>query len=196
MDSSAKLPQDMFAQPQRIPSKLFGHALAGAGLIVAGYSMAFLVNFEWLLGGWTTPFVLTVVVAVMVMVLLTVRQDEGKLAFGRAFGLSLLAGFLVRLGYNLFNLLLFQVLRPDLLDAYVALVIEKAEEALSAFNLESLSADVEGFGALLETSTRYSMTFSGQCTDALTSIVWLAFVALIVSAVLKRGGQGDATFNG
>ena len=196
MNSTANLPQDPVAQPKRIPSKLYGHALAGAGLILVGYLMAFLVNFEWLLGGWTTPYVLTVVVAVMVMVLLTVRQDEGQLRFGRAFGLSLLAGFLARLGYNLFNLLLFQVLRPDLLDAYVALVVEKAEEALSAFNLGSLSEEMEGFGALLETSTRYSMTFSGQCTDAMTSIVWLAFVALIVSAVLKRGGQGDATFNG
>ena len=196
MNSTANLPQDPVAQPKRIPSKLYGHALAGAGLILVGYLMAFLVNFEWLLGGWTTPYVLTVVVAVMVMVLLTVRQDEGQLRFGRAFGLSLLAGFLARLGYNLFNLLLFQVLRPDLLDAYVALVVEKAEEALLAFNLGSLSEEMEGFGALLETSTRYSMTFSGQCTDAMTSIVWLAFVALIVSAVLKRGGQGDATFNG
>ncbi|MCH1582691.1 MAG: DUF4199 domain-containing protein [Flavobacteriales bacterium] len=196
MNSTANLPQDPVAQPKRIPSKLYGHALAGAGLILVGYLMAFLVNFEWLLGGWTTPYVLTVVVAVMVMVLLTVRQDEGQLRFGRAFGLSLLAGFLARLGYNLFNLLLFQVLRPDLLDAYVALVVEKAEEALSAFNLGSLSEEMEGFGALLETSTRYSMTFSGQCTDAMTSIVWLAFVALIVSAVLKRGGQSDTTFKG
>jgi len=196
MNPTANLPGDPQDQLELIPSKLFGHALAGAGLILAGYVMAFLVNFEWLLGGWTTPFVLTVVVAVMVMVLLTVRQDEGKLAFGRAFGLSLLAGFLARLGYNLFNLLLFQVLRPDLLDAYVTLVIEKAEEALAAFNLENLSSDVEGFGTLLETSTRYSMTFRGQCMDALTSIVWLAFVALIVSAVLKRAGQHDGTFNG
>ena len=196
MNTTANLPGDPVAPSGLIPSKLFGHALAGAGLILAGYAMAFLVNFEWLLGGWTTPFVLTVVVAVMVMVLLTVRQDEGKLAFGRAFGLSLLAGFLARLGYNLFNLLLFQVVRPDLLDAYVALVIEKAEEALAAFNLETLSSDVDGFGTLLETSTRYSLTLTGQCTDALTSIVWLALVALIVSAVLKRGAQPDGTFNG
>ena len=79
---------------------------------MVGYFMAVLVHFEWLLGSWSTPFVLMVVVSVMVMVLLTVRQEEGGLHFGRAFGLSLLAGWLARIGYNVFNLLYFGLLHP------------------------------------------------------------------------------------
>ena len=87
------------------PCSLHG---AGAALVMVGYFMAF-----WPLrvafGAWSTPFVLMVVVSVMVMVLLTV-VGEGATSFGRAFGLSLLAGWLARIGYNVFNLLYFGLL--------------------------------------------------------------------------------------
>ena len=90
-----------------IPSVLLGHAAAGAGMVFIGYFSAVLVHFDWMLGAWSTPFVLMVVVSVMVMVLLTVRRDEGTLGFGRAFRLSLLSGWITRIGYNIFNLLYF-----------------------------------------------------------------------------------------
>ncbi len=99
----------MLTMRPAIPGFLLGHGAAGAGLVLMGYLLAYLIRFEALLGHWSTPYVLTVVVSVMVMVLLTVRKEEGMLSFGRAFGLSLLAGFLVRLGYNAFMLLLFHV---------------------------------------------------------------------------------------
>ena len=60
-----------------VPTSLYGHASAGAALILIGYFLMYLVQFEAILGTWATPFVLMVVVAVMVMVLLTVRQEEG-----------------------------------------------------------------------------------------------------------------------
>ena len=120
-----------------VPSVLFGHAAAGAALVMIGYFLAILCHFEWILGAWSTPFVLMVVVAVMVMVLLTVRREEGELAFGRAFGLSLLAGWLARLGYNLFNLVYFHLLHPEHVEAYVKLVVDKSSEALGVFGLDA-----------------------------------------------------------
>ena len=179
-----------------IPTLIYGHAFAGAALILMGYLLAYLVRFESLLGAWTTPYVLTVVVAVMVMVLISVRHEEGSLRFGRAFGLAILSGFLARIGYNVFNVLLFHVLRPDLQDAYVDLIVDKAEEALVAFSGSALGAGEGGFGAMLEASTRYSLTLSGQGVDAMSSLVWLAFVALIVAAILKRNPPESGGFNG
>jgi hypothetical protein len=132
----------------------------------------------------------------MVMVLLSVRQEEGRLSFGRAFGLSLLSGFLVRLGYNIFMVLLFHVMRPDLVEAYVGLVLEKTEEALLALNMGGLSEQREEMMEMAALSTRNSLSLTGQCTDALVGLIWLAFVAAIVSLILKRKPLEDGAFRG
>jgi len=186
------------AGPMRkgIPSFLFGHAAAGASLVLVGYLLAYMIRFEALLGQWSTPFVLTVVVSVMVMVLLSVRNEEGTLDFGRAFGLSLLAGFLARLGYNMFMLLLFHAMRPDLVEAYVELVVRKSEEALEALNIGGVSEEWGGMVELFKESTRNSLSWGGQLVDALTSLVWLAFLAAIVSLILKRRLPDDGSFRG
>ncbi|MDA8695536.1 DUF4199 domain-containing protein [Flavobacteriales bacterium] len=183
-------------QPSGIPSLLFGHSAAGAGLVLSGYLLAYMIRFEALLGHWSTPFVLTVVISVMVMVLLSVRQEEGRLSFGRAFGLSLLSGFLVRLGYNIFMVLLFHVMRPDLVEAYVGLVLEKTEEALLAFNLGGLSEQRQEMMEMAALSTRNSLSLTGQFTDALVGLIWLAFVAAIVSLILKRKPVKSGVFRG
>lgn len=175
-----------------IPGFLLGHGAAGAGLVLMGYLLAYLIRFEALLGQWSTPYVLTVVVSVMVMVLLTVRKEEGMLSFGRAFGLSLLAGFLVRLGYNAFMLLLFHVIRPDLADVYVGLVVQQAEEAMAAFNM----IEWPDIAEMVEESTRYSLTLTGQLGDACASLIWLAFVAAIVSLILRRKPRDGGGFRG
>ena len=74
--------------------------------------------------------------------------------------------------------------------------MDKAEEALVAFSGSALGAGEGGFGAMLEASTRYSLTLSGQGVDAMSSLVWLAFVALIVAAILKRNPPESGGFNG
>ena len=182
MDNTFQPVEPVTASRPLIPSCLYGHALAGAGLILMGYLLAFMIRFESLLGHWTGPAILTVVVMVMVMVLLTVRKEEGGLSFGRAFGLSLLAGMLARMGYTVFNVLLFHVLRPDLVDAYVDLIMEKTGEALSVFGGEMPL----GMDEMLEQSTRFAVSVPGQLLDAATSVFWIGFVALVMAAFLKR----------
>ncbi|RPG80857.1 MAG: DUF4199 family protein [Crocinitomicaceae bacterium TMED114] len=177
-----------------IPSALWGHALAGGLLVMAGYVVAYLIQFDWLLGNWSTPYVLMVVVAVMVMVLLTVRREEGGLAFGRAFGLAFLAGWLARIGYNLFLLVFFQILRPDLVDAYADLVLGKSMEAFSAFGLDGgMPAEIEGMSMedLVRDQAVWSISPGGQVVDALTGMLWVAIVALVVAAILRRTAESD-----
>ena len=183
---------------QAIPSVLLGHAAAGVGMVFVGYFSAVLVHFDWMLGAWSTPFVLMVVVAVMVMVLLTVRREEGTLGFGRAFGLSLLSGWIARIGYNLFNLLYFHWLRPNHVEAYVSLVAEKSEEALAVFGMDVASeamADMD-MGSMLREQALWSLSPLGQVTDALTSVFWVGLVALIVAAILRRSPENSAGVGG
>ena len=49
---------------------------------------------------------------------------------------------------------------------------------------------------MIEDSTRASLSLSGQLTDALTSLVWLALLAAIVSLILKRRLAEDGSFRG
>jgi hypothetical protein len=171
-----------------VPTSLYGHASAGAALILIGYFLMYLVQFEAILGTWATPFVLMVVVAVMVMVLLTVRQEEGTLKFGRAFGLALLGGWLARLGYNAFNLLLFSVLRPDLKEPYIKLLVETSMEAIELLGVSPSSGGLKDSDlmALFRQEAEKSLTFWGQIRDGMFSLIWVALVALIIAAILQR----------
>lgn len=180
-----------------IPPALWGHALAGALLVMAGYVLAYLVQFDWLLGNWSTPYVLMVVVAVMVMVLLTVRKEEGGLAFGRAFLLAFVSGWLARIGYNIFMLLFFQILRPELAAAYADLVLDKSMEAFAAFGLDGAMPELEGLSmeSMIRDQALWSLTLGGQAVDALTGMLWVAIVALVVAAILRRP-TADAEFKG
>lgn len=176
---------------KRIPDALLGHAVAGASMILIGYVLAYLVQFDWLVGAWATPFVLMVVVAVMVMVLLTVRNEEGQLQFGRAFGLAFLSGWLARLGYNAFNLLLFGVMRPDLKAPYADLVVEKSMEAFELLGVDTSGGDRDEMKllTLFREEAEWTLTPLGQLRDGMLSMVWVALVALVVSAILQRNSH-------
>ena len=189
---------DVQQRRQAIPSFLLGHAAAGAGLVFIGYFSAVLVHFEWMLGAWSTPFVLMVVVSVMVMVLLTVRREEGTLSFGRAFGLSLLSGWIARIGYNLFNLLYFHWLRPNHVEAYVSLLAAKSEEALAVFGMDLSQEAMRDMDldSLFRDQALWSLSPLGQATDAVTSIFWVGLVALIVAAILRRSPENSAGSGG
>ena len=178
-----------------LPPSLLLHAGLGAALVMVGYFMAVLVHFEWLLGSWSTPFVLMVVVSVMVMVLLTERQEEGGLLFGRAFGLSLLAGWLARLGYNVFNLLYFCLLRPGHAEDYANMLADKSTEALAVFGI-GLDVDAQDSAVMSEMfreQALWSLTPAGQAVDAMTALLWVSLVAVIVSAVLRRTPEAQET---
>ena len=180
---------------QDLPLLLFAHAGAGAALVMAGYFLAVLLHFEWLLGSWSTPFVLMVVVSVMVMVLLTVRHDEAGLRFGRAFGLSLLTGWLARLGYNLFNLLYFGLLHPEQAEDYANMLADKSTEALAVFGI---GADMEvqsstNMADMFREQALWSLTPAGQAADAMTALLWVSLVAAIVAAILRRSPDTETT---
>lgn len=180
---------------EMIPAAVLGHGLAGAALILMGYLLSYLIGFELILGNWATPFVLMVVVAVMVMVCLTVRRQEGGLKFGRALGLSLVSGVLARSGYNVFNVLLFHIMRPDLKGAYVDLVVERSEELIMAFG-GSAALDGMDLGAVMRESTLFSLSLPGQIVDLLWSLVWLLIVGLVVAAILRRHRPESTGFEG
>lgn len=178
-----------------LPPSLFAHAGLGAALVMVGYFMAVMVHFEWLLGSWSTPFVLMVVVSVMVMVLLTVRQEEAGLAFGRAFGLSLLAGWLARLGYNVFNLVYFGVLHPKHAEDYANMLADKSTEALAVFGIgmDAVSQNKESMAEMFREQALWSLTPAGQAVDAMTAVLWVSLVAVIVAVILRRKPEAQQT---
>jgi hypothetical protein len=103
--------------------------------------------------------------------------------------LALLGGWLARLGYNVFNVLLFNVMRPDLKEAYAGLVIDKMEAAMASFSvgMEAAGIDVAEMNAALIDS----LSIQGQLVDWLSSVFFLALLALIVAAILKRAPQSS-----
>lgn len=174
---------------KKIPQSVLQQALMGGVLLLAGYLVIYLISPESIMGGWASLFVLATVVVVMVKSLLAVRTEEGELKFGRAFGLALVGGCLARLGYNVFNVILFGLLRPDLVDAYVDLVMNKTEEAISSMgmDLSAVGVNLSEIGDQL----RWTLTPVGQLADWFQSIILLAILALIVAAILKRNVESN-----
>jgi hypothetical protein len=177
------------APMNKIPQTVFQQAFMGGVLLFAGYLAMYVMSFELLLSAWTSLFILATVVVVMVKSLLEVRKQEDPLNFGRAFMLALLGGWLARLGYNVFNVLLFNVMRPDLKEAYAGLVIDKMEAAMASFSvgMEAAGIDVAEMNAALIDS----LSIQGQLVDWLSSVFFLALLALIVAAILKRAPQSS-----
>ena len=89
-----------------------------------------------------------------------------------------------------------QLLAEKNLLSYVELVVRKSEEALEALNIGGVSEEWGGMVELFKESTRNSLSWGGQLVDALTSLVWLAFLAAIVSLILKRRLPDDGSFRG
>ena len=181
---------------QLIPRMLYEYAVAGAVLVMMGHLIASLWQLDWILGSWSFPFTLMVVVACMVMVLLTLRREEEHVAFGRAFGLALLVGWFTSLGFNLFILLFFNVFHPEHVEAFVDLEIEQSIQTV-----EMVGFDVDAFGREKMTSlcrdlSRWFLTPLGQAAHALAAIVWVTFVALIVAFILRRPPTTTAGFVG
>ncbi|MGY9107239.1 MAG: DUF4199 family protein [Alphaproteobacteria bacterium] len=177
------------APMNKIPQTVFQQAFMGGVLLFAGYLAMYVMSFELLLSAWTSLFILATVVVGMVKSLLEVRKQEDPLNFGRAFMLALLGGWLARLGYNVFNVLLFNVMRPDLKEAYAGLVIDKMEAAMASFSvgMEAAGIDVAEMNAALIDS----LSIQGQLVDWLSSVFFLALLALIVAAILKRAPQSS-----
>ena len=99
-----------------------------------------------------------------------------------------LGGWLARLGYNAFNLLLFSVLRPDLKEPYIKLLVETSMEAIELLGVSPSSGGLKDSDlmALFRQEAEKSLTFWGQIRDGMFSLIWVALVALIIAAILQR----------
>ena len=65
---------------------------------------------------------------------------------------------------------------------------------MAAFNMDRM---VPMIAEMVEESTRYSLTrYRAVCGDACASLIWLAFVAAIVSLILRRKPRDGGGFRG
>ena len=110
---------------------------------------------------------------------------------------STLAGWLARLGYNVFNLLYFGLLHPGHAEDYANMLAEKSTEALAVFGL-GLDADAQDSAAVAEMfqeQALWSLSPAGQAVDAVTALLWVSLVAGIVSAILRRTPGAEETLD-
>ena len=81
--------------------------------------------------------------------------------------------------------------------AYADLVLDKSMEAFAAFGLDGAMPELEGLSmeSMIRDQALWSLTPGGQAVDALTGMLWVAIVALVVAAILRRP-SADAEFKG
>jgi tetrahydromethanopterin S-methyltransferase subunit B len=169
----------------RINNLVWQHGLMAALISVVLSLVAYIFGVEMLIGWQVGMAQSLLIIITMVIVSRAIRSAEDDfISFGRVLGHIMIAVLCILTASALFNIFLFNVINPDLIEVVVDMSIERAEEMMKSLGLE---------GELLEQTmkeTRVTIingySFSGSIKGVfIGSILW-GLIALIVAATQYR----------
>ena len=84
---------------------------------------------------------------------------------------------------------------PVTLETTPTCLADKSTEALSVFGigLDLDAQDSTTMAEMFREQALWSLTPAGQAVDAMTALLWVSFVAAIVSAILRRTPDAEET---
>ena len=178
----------------RINQLVWQHGGMAALISVILSLVAYIISVELLLG-WQLGLAQSVLIlTTMIVVGRAIRLNEGGfISYWRVFQHIMLSLLCILCASSLFNLVLFNVINPELVDVVVDLSLDKVEEMMISFGLE---------GDLLqetmvetEKEIRNGYTLTGAIKGVVFSSIFGAIIALIVSATQYRIDPQKPNFN-
>jgi len=156
------------------------------GAIQAGLMLvAYLVNTNFLFSGWMSFGTWMLVFMALYLGLRGVREAEGgELGFSRAWGHALAIAASMTAVVTLANMLLYNVIDPNLVELAIDYTLERIEEFSNAFGGSAM--DLNALTDEIEASARETMTPVGLIKAGAMSMVFYLIPALIMAAVMKR----------
>ncbi|KOF02714.1 hypothetical protein OB69_10385 [Roseivirga seohaensis subsp. aquiponti] len=160
------------------------------GAITGTLSILMYVMDESLLAsGMVSLFMLVIIIVALIIGGLKIRKAIGGFwSFGQAFKGIALMGFIAVLVSTLFQIVLHQVIDPDLGYRLTEITMKTTEDMLRKFG--ATQADIDNALAAASGTNAYSIV------NQLLGIVWAgvlgnAFISLILAAILKRNHEED-----
>lgn len=167
---------------------LLSHALR-SGVIVGGITVIltliiYLIDPALMVSMWMILFLILITVLVVIFGIQYRNQTTGYLSFGNAYKHGLYTFIVAGLVGLLFNLLLHNVIDPELKDYLIEVSIENAQSMARSFGVDEAAIDQ------MEEDTRErsasSYTLMGQLQGFGLALIFYLILSLITGAIVKK----------
>ena len=177
----------------RINQLVWQHGGLAALISVILSLVAYILGVEALVGWPLYMAQRLLIIITMVVVSRAIRADEdGIIIFSRLLGHIMIAVVCLLAASIVFNLVLFNLIDPGLIDTVADITLERVEEMMVSLGLE---ADLlEETLAETELQLRKGYTLSGAVVGLFYSSILWGLPALIVAAIFKRSPDNKINF--
>jgi len=143
--------------------------------------VAYIIGVE-ILTGWQLGVAQSVlIITTMVVVSRTIRANEGGfISYGRVLGHIMLSTLCILLASALFNIILFNVINPDLVEVVVEVSTERVEEMMKSLGLDDKLLEETMSETRLEIEKGF--TVLGALKGVIFGSIFWGVIALIVAA--------------
>ena len=178
----------------RINQIVWQHGSMAALITVILSLVAYIIGVELLIGWQLGVAQAILIITTMIIVSRAIRSDEGGfISFWRIFAHIMISLLCILFASAFFNVLLFDVINPNLVDVVLDISLERAEDMMKGFGLE---------GDLLEETMketekeiRNGFTLSGMFKGVIFASIFWGLIALIVAATHYKTDDSKPNFN-
>ncbi len=168
---------------------LFNHALKW-GLIIGIVNiiltiLVYIIGEGLMIKWW---FGLSILVINIILIVYAGKQYRtaigGYMSFNKAFSVVFMTLVVAGIITTLFNIILYQVIDPDLPNRLTQAALEQAEQMMARFNMPADQMDEALAQAEERTAGQFSVT--GSIKGFGISLIFYLVVSLIIGAIIKR----------
>ena len=177
----------------RINHLVWQHGAIAALISIIINLLAYIIGVEMLVGWHIGVAQSLLVIITMIVVSRSIREDEGGIInFSRLFCHIMISVVCILFASLLFNLLLFNVIDPELINLVVDISLERVEEMMKSFGVEGdlLLETLDG----TELEIRKGYTFMGTFRTLIFAAAFWGLIALVIAAFFKRAPKNKINF--
>ena len=178
----------------RINQLVWQHGGMAALISVILSLVAYILGVELLIG-WQLGLAQSIlIITMMIVVSRAIRADEGGfISYWRVVQHIMISLLCILFASALFNVVLFNVINPELVDVVLDISLDKVEEMMGTFGLEG---DILK-ETLIETEKeiRNGYTLAGSLKGIIYASIFWGIIGLIVSATQYKTDDSKPNFN-
>ncbi len=155
--------------------------------------VAYIIGVEALVGWPLGVAQFLLIIITMIVVSRAIRADEsGIINFSRLLGHIMISVVCILVSSIVFNVVLFNLIDPELIDTVADITLERVEGMMESFGLEGDLLEQTLSDTELEIRKGY--TLSGAIVGLLYTSAFWGLIALIVAAIFKRSPENKINF--
>jgi small-conductance mechanosensitive channel len=155
--------------------------------------VAYIIGVEALVG-WPLGVAQSLLIIItMIVVSRAIRSDEsGIINFSRLLGHIMISVVCILVSSIVFNVVLFNLIDPELIDTVADITLERVEGMMESFGLEGDLLEQTLSDTELEIRKGY--TLSGAFVGLIYGSAFWGLIALIIAAIFKRSPENKINF--